>query len=165
MRRFITAGVLLTAVALAAATGASAAVSPSYQVGGIAFGAAQSTTFYGNGVGSTGDRASWQATTARDPVTGSITGGTFSLRSSNGSTAAWALAGGSYTLASATPGCGRQTYTMVGNLTSADGAVTLTATLTTFRLQFRGTCTTLLSTVTGTLTPAVAGPPVGSGDL
>ena len=70
MRRFFTAGALMTAVALAAATAASAVPSPSYQLGGFAFG----TSYFGTGVGSTGDRASWQATMTN-------AAGTFTLRS------------------------------------------------------------------------------------
>ena len=176
MRRFITTGALMTAVALAAATGAGAAVSPSYQVGGIAFGAPQSssTSFMGNAVGSTGDRANWQANVSRAALTASavgstsaVSGGTFALRSNNGSQLTGNFTGGSFALTSAAPGCGRQTFTFTGNLAASDGSTaTLQATLTTFRFQIRGTCLTLLSTVQGTLTPAAATPPGGgSGDL
>jgi hypothetical protein len=181
MRRLITTGALFTAVALAAATGAGAAVSPSYQVGGIAFGAPQSTTtnFFGNSIGSTGDRASWQASVSRAALSATaavgsssaVTGGTFGLRSNNGSQLTGTFTGGSLVLTAAAPGCGRQTFALSSSLALADGGTaTFQATLTTFRFQFRGTCTTLLSTVQGTLTPSAAPPPPpppgdGTGDL
>src|SRR3954454_13871245 len=101
MRRFLTAGALMTAVALAAATAASAAVpSPSYQLGGVGFG----SSFFGTGIGSKGDRGFWQATMTADPATGAISGGTFSLRSNNGSVLSAAVGGGSMSASSTAAG-------------------------------------------------------------
>jgi hypothetical protein len=156
MRRFFTAGALMTAVALAAVTAASAAVpSPSYTLGGFALG----TSYFGTGIGSTGDRGNWQATLRPD---GS---GTFSLRS-NGQTLAGTLSGGLPAVQSAAPGCGRQVLSVTEAVATAGGPMTLTATITQVRFQFRGTCFVLLSTVQGTLAPAAATPdpgPVDSG--
>jgi hypothetical protein len=158
MRRFATAGALMTAVALAAVTAASAAVpSPSYTLGGFALG----TSYFGTGIGSTGDRGNWQATMRPDGT------GTFSL-TSRGQTLAGTLGGGQTAVASAAPGCGRQVMNVTESLTTPDGVMTLVATVTQLRLQFRGTCLVLLSTVQGTIAPATApdpGPIGGGGQL
>ena len=163
MRRFFTAGALMTAVALAAATAASAAVSPSYQLGGIAFG----SSFFGTGVGSTGDRASWQANNVTFGAAGAT--GTFALRSNNGSQAAGTFTGGTLTVMTAAPGCGRQTLALNATLTVDGVASTLTGTVNAFRVFFGGQCRTLLSMVNASLAPAPAAPPPppgdGSGDL
>jgi hypothetical protein len=162
MRRFAAAGALIIAVALAAATGASAAPSPSYQLGGIGLG----TSYFGTAIGSTGDRGFFQTTmTAGAPT------GTFTLRSNNGSQVTGTWGDGHAAVASATPGCGRQTLNVTATLTTADGAMALTATVTQFRFFFRGTCTVLASTFQGTLAAAPAPPPdpgtgtTGDGEL
>jgi hypothetical protein len=160
MRRFLTAGALMTAVALAAATAASAAVpSPSYQLGGMAFG----STFFGTGVGSAGDRATWQATVAADAATGSITGGSFSLRSNNGSQLTGSFTGGSMSVTTAAPGCGRQQLAVSASVSSSTGPLLFTGTLSTFRVSIRGVCRAIFSAVQGSLAPAPAGG--GGGDL
>jgi hypothetical protein len=157
MRRFLTAGALMTAVALAAATAASAAVpSPSYQLGGVGLG----SSYFGNAVGSAGDRGSWQATMAVDPSSGAISSGSFSLRSSNGSQLTGNFAGGSMSLSSAQPGCGRQQFAVSASVASSAGPLAFTGTLIQFRIQFRGTCRVLLSTIQGSL---AAAPPVDGG--
>ena len=162
MRRFFTAGALMTAVALAAATAASAAVSPSYQLGGIALG----TSFFGTGVGSAGDRATWQASNVAFGAAGAT--GSFTLRSNNGSTATGTFTGGTTSVMSAAPGCGRQTLSLNATLTVGGVDSTLTGTVNTFRVFFGGQCRVLLSTVTAQLAPAPVAPPPptdGSGDL
>src|SRR5690349_19610465 len=127
MRRFFTAGALAAAVLLAAATAASAGVpSPSYQLGGFGFG----TSYVGTGFGSTGDRGLWQATLATSPA-GDLTG-TFSLRS-NGQQESGPLTGAHAAVASAAAGCGRQQLSLTGTVATADGPMTLTATVTQFR--------------------------------
>jgi hypothetical protein len=152
MRRFFTAGALMTAVALAAATAASAAVpSPSYQLGGIALG----TSYFGTGIGSTGDRGSWQSNMTTDGA-GNLSG-TFTLRS-RGQQLAGTLVGTETTLAGAT-GCGTRRVSFDSTLTTADGPMTLTGTVTQFRLQFRGACRVLISTMQGSLAPAAAPEP------
>ena len=157
MRRFAAAGALFVAVSLAAATGASAAPpSPSYQLGGVGLG----TSFLGNGIGSTGDRGFFQATMTTDAF-GAMTG-TFSLRSNNGSQLTGTWSNGQTTVASAAPGCGRQQLTVSATLTTAGGPLVFNATVTQFRFLLRGTCTTLASTMQGTLNPAPA-PPVDPG--
>jgi opacity protein-like surface antigen len=162
MRRFLTAGALMTAVALAAATAASAAVpSPSYQLGGMAFG----STFFGTGVGSAGDRGTWQANVSADPATGSISGGSFSLRSNNRSTLTGSFTGGGMSVTSAAPGCGRQQFAVSASMSSSNGPLLFTGTLSTFRVSFRGTCTTLFATVQGSLAPAPDPGGGGGGDL
>jgi hypothetical protein len=160
MRRFAAAGALIIAVSLAAATGASAATpSPSYQLGGVGLG----TSYMGTGIGSAGDRGVFQATMAAD-ASGAITG-TFSLRSNNGSQLAGTWSDGHTAVASAAPGCGRQQLTLTATLTTTGGPLLLNATVTQFRLFLRGTCTTLLSTMQGTLSPAPAPNPGTGGEL
>jgi hypothetical protein len=162
MRRILKASALLAAVTLVAVTGAGAAVSPSYQVSGIGIGGPQanSSQFFGSGLGSAGDRARWQASVAHDPVancttvgsTCALTGGTFTLRS-NGSQLNESFTGGTLQLQTAAPGCGRQQFNVTANLTG-DAPLALTGTVTTYRFQFRGQCIVLLATLQGSLAPA-----------
>jgi hypothetical protein len=169
MRRILKASALLAAVTFVVATGAGAALSPSYQVAGIEVGATQPTVspFTGLGLGSAGDRGFWQASVthvALDSCTtvGSscaITGGTFTLRV-NGSQLNGNFTGGTFQLTSAAPGCGRQQFAFTGNLTTSAGPMSLTAALTTYRFQFRGQCVALVSSVQGSLAP---GSPSGGG--
>ena len=162
MRRFVTAGALMTAVALAAATAASAAVpSPSYQLGGVGLG----SSYFGNAVGSAGDRGSWQATMAADPATGAISGGSFSLRSNNRSQLTGSFSAWSTSTTFAAPGCGRQQLAVSASLTSSNGPMTLTGTVQQFRILIRGTCTTLLSIFNGQIAPASSNDGGGDGQL
>ena len=157
---------LLAAVTLVAATGAGAALSPSYQVAGIELGGGQTVSaMTGLGVGSAGDRSFWQTSVNHDALANcssvgtscAITGGTFTVRSNTGSMLAATYAGGTFQLSYAAPGCGRQQYAITGNLTSSAGPLVLTAVLTEYRFQFRGQCAVLLSTVQGSLAPGVSG--------
>jgi hypothetical protein len=168
MRRILMTG-LATAAALVAAAAASAAPapSPSYQVAGLELGAPQANTspFAGTAIGSTGDRGFWQASVAHDPLTGcatvgascAVTGGTFTLRSSNGSQVAGTFSSGSVQLTSAQPGCGRQQFAVTASLSTSNGPETLTAVLTHFRFQIRGVCTVLAAVVQGSLAPDNSG--------
>jgi len=173
MRSSRFAAALTAAVALSAAVAAGAAaatLSPSYQVGGAAFGASQgsTSTFTGFAVGSLGDRGLWRATVTHDPFTAcstvgsscSITGGTLWLTSSNRSQLGGTIDGGSITLSAQGPGCGRQQYTLTADAASADGDLQLNAVVTTLRVSFRGSCLVLATTVQGTL-GAVATMPGG----
>jgi hypothetical protein len=173
MRRILKASALLAAVTLFAATGAGAALSPSYQVAGIEVGAQQATVspFTGFGIGSAGDRGFWQASVTHDAFANcttvgsscAITGGTFTLRT-NGSQLNGNFTGGTYQLTSAAPGCGRQQFALTGNLTTSAGAMSLTAVLTNYRYQFRGQCVALVSAVQGSLAPG-SPPDLGGGQL
>ncbi|HZR94743.1 MAG TPA: hypothetical protein VFA56_03565 [Gaiellaceae bacterium] len=158
MRRFIAAGALTTAAALAAVTAASAAVtSPTYQLGGFGFGQA----YFGTAIGSTGDRGFFQSTMTFDAAGG--VAGTLTLRTGTAQTTG-ALTSGQAAVAAAAPGCGRRQLNVTATVDSADGPLTLTATVTQFRLLFRGTCNVLASTVQGTLAQAPAPPPPPPGD-
>src|SRR4051812_44758771 len=84
----------LAAAALVFAAVATAAPSPVYQLGGIETAVPQGNVspFAGFAVGSTGDRATWRASVQHDDLATcvgsgscSITGGTFTLASNNGS--------------------------------------------------------------------------------
>ena len=163
---------LMAAVALSAAVAAGAAaatLSPSYQVGGAAFGAQQGSTssFTGFAVGSLGDRGFWRATVVHDPFTAcstvgsscAITDGTLALNSSNRLQLTGTVTWGSMTLSAQAPGCGRQQYTVSADATTAGGNVQLTAVMTTLRVQFRGNCLALATTIQGTLTTVTNPPP------
>ena len=161
MRRILKASALLAAVTLVAVTGAGAAVSPSYQVAGIGIGGPQAngTQFVGSGVGSAGDHANWQASVTYDALANcatvgsacAITGGTFTLRS-QGSRLNETFSGGSLQLQNAAPGCGRQQFAVTGDL-AGDAPLALTATVTTYRFQWRGQCVVLAATLQGSLAP------------
>lgn len=152
MRRIVFCA-LTAAVALIAATGAGAATSPSYQVAAIGTGGAQGTmSFLGTAVGSTGDRGLWQARVTYDSLTGSLTGGTFGLRSKNASPLTGNFTGGNVTPSSpAANGCGPQQFSVVGSIATSAGVETLTAVLTQYRLPRRGACVPFLATLQGTL--------------
>ena len=144
MRRILKASALLAAVTLVAVTGAGAALSPSYQVAGIEFGAQQATVspFTGLGVGSAGDRGFWQASvthdaleTARPSARAVRSRAARSRCAASGSQLNGSFTGGSYQLTSAPPGCGRQQFALTGNLTTAAGPMALTAVLTNYRFQ------------------------------
>lgn len=151
MRRFVTAGALMTAVALAAAAAASAAVpSPSYQLGGIGLG----SSFFGNAVGSAGDHGTWQANVTVDPASGAISGGSFSLRSNNRSQLSGSFSPWSMTSSFAAPGCGRQQFAVSASFASSNGPMTFTGSIEEFRVQIRGTCRVLLSRIDGQIAPA-----------
>ena len=157
--------VLATVAALVAAAAASAAPSPSpsYQMAGLRTGgpSSMSNPFRGTALGSTGDRGFWQASVTQDPLSAcstegtscAITGGTFTLRSNNGSQFDGTFDSGSVQLASQEPGCGRQEFTLVASLSTTNGAEVLRGTLDTFRVPMRGTCTVLISTLQASLDP------------
>jgi len=172
MRTSRFAAALTAAVALSAAVAAGAAaatLSPSYQVGGAAFGAPQGSTssFTGFAVGSLGDRGLWRATVTHDPLTAcstvgsscTITGGSLGLNTSERLQLTASIVDGSMTLSSQGPGCGRQQYTVSADaVTPLGGDYQLDAVVTTFRVPFRGSCFVLATTVQGTLAVAtVAG--------
>jgi hypothetical protein len=159
MRGFLFIGSIV-AVALVFAASAAAVPSPGYQLNGIAFGGQGSTsTLVGNGTGSTGDRASWRASVTSSPLAGcaavgsscAITGGTFTLTSSDRTQLAGGVTGGALTLAAQAGACGRQTYAITATISTPAGLQSFTGTLTTLRLAFRNTCFVLASTVQGSL--------------
>jgi hypothetical protein len=166
MRRILKASALLAAVTLVAVTGAGAAVSPSYQVTGIEFGAPQSNTnqFTGLGTGTAGDRASWQASITHDPLAGcttvgskcAITGGTFTLRNNTGSQLGGNFTDGTLQLSTAAPGCGSEQFALTGDFTSDEGPQTLTAVVTYVRFRLGGRCVVLASVLQGTLGTGLA---------
>jgi hypothetical protein len=162
MRRIVITA-LTAAAALAAASVATAAPSPSYQVTGIETGLPQGevSPFAGIATGSAGDRGFWQASVAHVPLVGcsscAITGGTFSLTSNNGSRISGTFTGGAISLTSGAAACGQQQYAVNGSLSTSSGAMDFAGTLTHYRLMFRGTCRTLFATVQGTLGPSAGG--------
>ena len=163
MRRTMFAAALTAVVALAAATGASAAnaPSPSYQIAGLAFGAPQgsTTSLGGTATGSAGDRAFWRASLATEPLSGcstvgstcAVTGGTLALTSRNGAQVTGSFDMGSVTLTAQAPGCGSEQYTVNASATTTAGDLNLSAVVTEYRWSFRGTCFALGATVQGSL--------------
>jgi hypothetical protein len=123
------------------------------------------TSFAGAAIGSAGDRGRWQASIGHDPLSAcaavgascAITGGTFALSSNNGSSITGDVTGGNVVLTSQAPGCGRQQFAVSASLSTTNGPEALTATLSLIRFQFRGTCTTLLALVQGSLAPDSSG--------
>jgi hypothetical protein len=166
MRRILfTGSIVAAALVFAASAGAAAAPSPTYQVAGIEIGAPQNdvSPFAGAGTGSTGDRAFWRAGIAHAPLAGcanvgsscAITGGTFTLTSSNGSRLAGSFTGGAVTLTSQADGCGQQVFTVNANISTPTVQEQFTGVLTHYRFAFRGTCTVLAASVQGLLTAVV----------
>jgi hypothetical protein len=84
-----------------------------------------------------------------------ITGGTFTLTSSNGSRLAGSFTGGAVALTSQAGGCGKQVYTVNANVSTPTGQEQFTGVLTHYRVGFRGTCTVLAASVQGSLTAVV----------
>jgi hypothetical protein len=151
----------LAAAALVFAAVATAAPSPVYQIGGIETAVPQGNVspFAGFAVGSTGDRATWRASvqhadlaTCTAGASCSITGGTFTLTSNNGSRLDGTFLGGQLTPTPSPAACGVQQFAVtatVGTLTG--GMLDFNGTLTHYRLMFRGQCRTIAATVQGTL--------------
>src|SRR5262249_20407024 len=83
-----------------------------------------------------------------------ITGGTFALASSDGSTLAGTFAPtGTITPLSEQAPCGKQTFAVTGGpLATTNGPATFAATLTHFRTSLFGTCITYFATIKGSVT-------------
>lgn len=160
MRRILTT-LSLAAAALVFTAVASAAPSPVYQLGGIETAVPQGNVspFAGLALGSTGDRATWQASVEHDALSNcatpgtacAITGGTFSLTSNNGTQLAGTFMSGAITLSSQAPGCGRQVFAVTAAAWTDTGPQDFAGVLTHYRFPFRGQCRTIVATVQGTL--------------
>jgi hypothetical protein len=164
MRRIVFIGTVVTTALVLAASAAAATPSATYQVAGIALGASQNdvSSFAGNGTGSAGDRAFWQASLAHAPLAvcaavGSscaVTGGTLTLTSNNAVRVTGTVTDGSLTLTAQGRGCGTQTFAVTANVSTAAGQEQLSGVLTQYRLAFRGQCFVLLASFQGSLTLA-----------
>jgi len=157
------AGLVAAVVALIVSAGASAAtgLSSSYAVSGIetSIPTNNTSTFAGAALGSGGDAALWQATVQHQALSNcpfgsgtscAITGGTFSLSSSDGAKLAGAFVGGqgSVTPISQQPGCGKQVFGVTGALATSAGPAVFAATLTHYRISLFGTCIPYFATIT-----------------
>jgi hypothetical protein len=172
MRRnmFVAVSAVAAALVIAAGAGAANAPSPSYQLAGFALGTPQGTTTFLSGfaTGSAGDRGFWRANVTTTPLAtcstlGSsctVTGGTFTLMSNNGSRIDGAVQGGTVTLTDQTVStCSRQQYTFRVLLVAADGTSWwLTGVVTQVHSTSRGTCCPGAS-VQGTLAEMFNPPP------
>jgi len=158
--------VSVTAMLMVAATasnaGAATGFSSVYVVAGVetSIPTNNTSTFAGGALGSGGDSAVWKASVAHAALSScpfgtnascAITGGSFSLKSSNGAQLAGSFTGGSVTPISQQTPCGKQVFGVSGALATTSGPATFTATLTHFRTFLFGTCVAYFATVTGSL--------------
>jgi hypothetical protein len=155
--------VLAIAASLAISSTVSAAtVSTTYAIQGYEYYATSTQgRFAGTATGSSGDTATWNAVVNHSPLTTSatITGGSADLVTSNAVRLHGTFASGSVTLVDESPGCGTQTYAVLGSLkkvTRSDshrrGSGTFDATLTHYRITFLGSCVVYSASVTGAIT-------------
>src|SRR5207253_10722544 len=119
-----------------------------------------SSRFAGGALGSGGDSAVCEARVGHAALWSwpfgtnascAITGGSFSLKSSNGAQLAGSFTGGSVTPISQQTPCGKQVFGVSGALATTSGPATFTATLTHYRTILFGTCVTYFATITGSL--------------
>jgi len=162
-RNLVLAGL---AVALAAAVvpgaGAATGLSIVYAVAGVekSVPTNNTSTFAGGALGSGGDAAVWQASVVHEPLSAcpfgsgtncALTGGSFSLTSSDGAQVSGAFTSGLITPVSQQSPCGKQVYNVAGALTTTNGPAAFAATLTHYRTLLLGTCVIYFATVTGSL--------------
>lgn len=161
-------GIIVVVLAFVFPTIAAALLSDSYSLEGVEI-AATSTqgTFVGTGTGTNGDEAVWQAIVEHQPLSPGCSsstfgcairaGGTFSLVNQDVEAVDGTFASGSITLITQAPGCGIQVFSVVGTLTdvttltTTGGVGTFAVTLTHFRAQFLGRCTTFFAKVSGSV--------------
>ena len=160
MRRILTIATLAVAALVLAAAASAATPSPSYQVGGFAFGGASDTVsaFTGVATGSAGDRGLWRGSLTHDSfaactATCAVTGGSYTLTTNNGSLLDGTFTGGVVTAQStSTAACGTQQFSVGASVFTDSGPFDFNGVVTNYRFGFRGVCRTLLSTIQGTLT-------------
>lgn len=158
-----------TALSMALAVGlaalpavATAAVSPSYGVRGVELPSTPTqATFVGAASGSLGDHGLWKAVVIHSTVTpGVIDRGGFSMTTNDGTKVTGAFVSGTI-LPTSGSGCSRtETFDVSGVLgdvdssdgTHLDGTGTFAATLTHYRILWRGRCITYAATVNGAVT-------------
>jgi hypothetical protein len=146
---------------LVASPAAAATVSATYAISGAEYYATSTQgRFAGTARGSSGDTATWNAIVNHTPLTttATITGGSADLYTSNLVHVHGSFKGGTVALVSEEPGCGTQTYDVVGKLgkvTRSDsprkGTGTFTATLTHYRTNLFGSCIVYSASVSGTI--------------
>ena len=153
--------VLGFAATLAApAATAAPTLSASYSISGIesAFPSDHTSTFAGGATGG-GELGIWSARVVHQALTGcpfgsraacAITGGSFTLNSRDDHLAG-TFTGGAVKPLRQQSGCGSQTFSVTGTVTTSHGPATLAATLTHFRTRVFGTCVPYFATVTGSL--------------
>jgi hypothetical protein len=165
MRRILalsTVGAVLAITVAIEGAVAATGLSNRYAVAGIETSIPTNNTssFAGGALGSSGDAARWQASVVHQALVNcpfgsssscAITGGSFSLTSSDGAQLAGSFTGGSVTPVSQQPGCGNQTYGVAGTLATTSGPASFAATLTHYRTLLFGTCVTFFATITGSV--------------
>jgi hypothetical protein len=148
--------------AVAAPGGAMTAISTAYTVAGIETSIPSNNTsaFAGAALGAGGDGAVWKASVVHQALSNcpfgsnsscAITGGSFSLSSSDGAQLAGSFTSGSVAPVSQQTPCGNQSYGVTGTLATTSGPASFIATLTHYRTLLFGTCVTYLATITGSL--------------
>jgi len=159
-----------TALSVALAVGlaalpavATAAVSPSYAVGGLELPSTPTqATFVGAASGSLGDHGLWKAVVIHSiSAPGVIDGGAFSMTTNDRTRVTGAFLPGGTIRPTGGTGCSRtETFDVIGDLgdvnssdnTYFDDTGTFVATLTHYRTLWRGRCITYAATVKGTVT-------------
>jgi hypothetical protein len=148
--------------AVAAPGGAMTGISTAYTVAGLetSIPTNNTSTFAGAALGSGGDAAVWKASVVHQALSNcpfgsnascAITGGSFSLSSSDGAQLAGSFTSGSVAPVSQQTPCGNQIYGVAGTLATTSGPASLTATLTHYRTLLFGTCITYFATITGSV--------------
>jgi hypothetical protein len=151
----------LALVLFGSGVAAAATISTSYAIHGYEYYATSTQgRFAGTASGSSGDRATWNAVVnhTRLTDTASITGGYADLVTSRLVHIHGTFSGGSVALAAQQPGCGTQTYEVVGTLTNVTrsdsprtGTGDFSATLTHYRAAIFGSCIVYSASVSGTI--------------
>jgi hypothetical protein len=141
---------------------AAATVSESYAITGYEYFATSTQgRFAGRALGSSGDRAAWNAVVNHTPLTttATITGGYADLATSNLVRLHGEFSGGSATQTGGFTGCTNQTYDVVGTLTNVtrsdsnrEGTGSFNATLTHYRASVFGRCIVYSASVAGVIT-------------
>ncbi len=162
MLRSVVTGLAIVFAIAVAVPGAAAAtgLSTAYAVAGIetSIPTNSTSTFAGAAVGSSGDAAAWKASVVHQALSNcpfgsntscAITGGTFSLTTSNGGHLAGSFTDGSVTPVAQQPSCGKQIFGVAGTLATTSGPTVFTATLTHYRRLLFGTCITYFAKITG----------------
>jgi len=158
-----------TALSVALAVGlaalpavATAAVSPSYAVQGLELPSTPTqATFVGASSGSGGDHGLWKAVVMHSTITqGVIDAGAFSMTTNAGTRVTGAFVSG-FIIPTSGSDCSRtETFNVtgvLGDVDSSDGTYlddtgTFVATLTHYRILWRGRCITYAATVKGAVT-------------
>jgi hypothetical protein len=157
IRPGVAAAVVAVAVSALFTGAARATVSSGYAVTGAEYSATSTEgKFAGFATGGAGDDALWRADVLHQALTTSClsapagclitAGGSLGLVTRRGDTVTGAFTGGSITLVRQEPGCGKQVFHVVGQLTTSAGTAVFDVALTHYRVLI-GTCQAVFATI------------------